>query len=135
MDTSSPTQLYRHPTLDIAANKSYWHALGYTTYSNTDVVSRGTFSDEKDACLVIGLEETQANDHRPIVWAMKELQRRKEAKDQNTAVAQLATALHTIRVPADLDVAPFERAVDRLTSTLTQNTYRFERRSYSQAES
>ena len=119
--------LYLHPTLNITAPAPYWKALGAEVYNNTDVVQL-PYDRDIDQAILIGLEETSANDHRPLVWAMQEIQRRREARDQTAALGRLAEALHTIRVPADLDVAPLERAVDRLTSTLTQNAHQFTRR-------
>lgn len=96
MTTTTTTQLYRHHTLPITAPVPYWTALGYTVYSNTDVVGGNHTLSAKDIeeAILIGLEETGANDHRPLVWAMKEVQRRQEAKTQSTAIAdRFTTAL------------------------------------------
>lgn len=85
---------FRHPTLPVSAPADYWHPLGYTTYSNTDIVALGSgFRSDSDELVMLGVGATGANDERALVWAMSERNRRNEERTRVTAQAREAEAI------------------------------------------
>lgn len=89
------SETYTHETTGIQAERVYWAAAGCTVYT-TGTVSTSMAAHNFDALLLAGIEATGAKDHRAIVWAMQEQQRRKEEATRSTALAREAEAIQSL---------------------------------------
>jgi hypothetical protein len=98
--TTTTTKLYAHRKLDIVAPATYWYALGFQPCEAGEGEDVGTVSYHRvgslDDVLILGIAKTEAHDEKVLVWALEEVQRRKEAQTTATAIAREAEGLQAL---------------------------------------
>ena len=118
--------MIRHPELDITAPAPYWRALAVVTGAYR-VQHRDNGEDylyvdrigapRTEILLLQGIEHTQSHDQRVIVWALDELQRRREEDRRVSASAGESDAIQALAkaLASERDGAFLERLLPHLT--------------------
>ncbi len=85
-------RIIRHKTLPVSAPESYWRALGWELYTNTDEAGRLPFCDHADRLLAVALAEGLQGE-KALAWVVQEEQRRREEQTRATAIARQGEAI------------------------------------------
>lgn len=119
----------RHPELDLSAPAEYWHAFGDVCGGAYAVSGTGDEaylhvnvmrSSGVTAVLLQGIDHTGTHDEHAIVWAIGELQRRREERARNDARLKEAEAL--LKVAEALGRSGEHRVLEDLLARLTLRT-------------
>lgn len=115
--------------IGLAASAPYWRGLA-AAVPHAVKVGRNTAGDwleidsirggETTGILLLGIEATSAHDHRAIVWALAEIQRRKEEAGRHDAAMAEARAMHELAEA--IAKSGEEDVLARLLPKLTERT-------------